>query len=231
MQQNDICFAGIEFSQTITNTASTNSSQLILNNCRFYSDNCIVYNPASTDGRLWLSNCIFGSSSTSSSTPLINLGLGLLKMSLCEFTQRSNQPCISFTNKGRVDKIALCTFESTVMNASAQPIIYINTTGSSSTYSFGNCTFIYTDSTDKSASPISSGICINSLSGNPVIVCVYSFFSLAGTTLSNYAIQDLNSGSANGGIVAYYNNCTSGTGTTQIKGTNGVNKFPLPSLG
>lgn len=230
MNQNNIIISSLLINGSITNTTSTANSRLIMSNCYVYSNTCINYYPSfCTDGRIFLDNCIFTSTNTAGTTPLINIGLGMIKMSLCELTQFSNYPCLQFVNLGRVDKVALTTFESTTTSTTAQPIVYINTSATNS-YAFGQCTFIYTSTANKSASAISSGICTNSTSGNPYVLAVQCFFSLAGTTNANYAIQDLQHGTALTSIVLFFGNSASLNNASSIQGNNNTTKFQLQTV-
>ena len=96
---------------------------------------------------------------------------------------------------------------------------------------FGQCVFRYASTTNKSASAISSGICANSVVGNPNIVVLNSFFALAGTTnQSNFVIQDLGHGTALTAIKLHFGNSSSLGNAQNIQGTNNTTKFLLNTV-
>ena len=140
------------------------------------------------------------------------------------------QSCLKFSGSATCDTIANCKFESSTASAVAPPIIYINTSASN-TFSFGQCVFRYASTTNKSASAISSGICANSVVGNPNIVVLNSFFALAGTTnQSNFVIQDLGHGTALTAIKLHFGNSSSLGNAQNIQGTNNTTKFLLNTV-
>ena len=150
-------------------------------------------------------------------------------MNNCTLTAKGAQNCLKFSGTATCDTIANCKFESSTTSTTAPAIISIETNGSN-TFSLGQCVFIYSSTANKSASAVSSGICVNSLSGNPNIAVLNSFFSLAGTNSSNFVVQDLGHGTALTAIKLHFGNSSSLGNAQSIRGTNNTTKFLLNTV-
>jgi hypothetical protein len=209
---------------------------LTLENLYIYTPNDasgrgLNYNPSSSNNRLRMLNCQVISGGSSGTDPLVELtNKGQINMLNCYLSAKGIQNCLKFSGNATCDTISNVKFECGNTGANVKPLVEMENT-TSGTFTFSNCGFIYNSSTNKSSNAEASGICNKGLTGtNNNIICLYSSFFLGGTNTSNFAIQDLNNGTPTTAIILHYNNNASLTNTSNIRGTNGVNKFTLTSL-
>jgi hypothetical protein len=133
-----------------------------------------------------------------------------------------------FSGTGNCDNVSNCKLEnSNTAGLTAKAICEI-TANTSSTYSFANCAFIYSSTSDKSANPNASGIRNANTSGNNTIISLYNTFLLNGTnTNNNYAIQDFNHTTLIQMICLYYMSNALPNTAFAIHGNNNQNKFQM----
>jgi len=214
---------------------SSANSMLNIDNCYIYTDDNVsgrglYFNPSCANSRLKLTNSQIISGGSSGLDPLVEItSISQVIMNNVIISAKGVQNCLKFSGTATCDTIANCKFESGTASAVAPPIVYINTSASN-TFSFGQCVFRYASTTNKSASAFSSGICANSTSGNPNIVCLNSFFALAGTNGTNFAIQDLGHGTPLTAITAHFGNSATLGNTNRIQGNSNTTKFTLQTV-
>jgi hypothetical protein len=234
MFNNAVNISGFLIGSTVS-FLSTENSILNMENCYIYTDDNVsgrglYFNPTCTNSRLRLTNCLIVSGGSSGLDPLLEITkIGQVIMNNCTLSAKGAQNCLKFSGTATCDTIANCKFESSTTSTTAPAIVLINTSASN-TFSFGQCVFIYSSTANKSASPSSSGICVNSLSGNPNVVVLNSFFSLAGTNASNFVVQDLGHGTALTAIKLHFGNSSSLSNAQYIQGTNNSTKFLLNTV-
>ena len=220
---------------SLVSFVSTENSILNIDNCYIYTDDNasgrgLYFNPSCANSRLRLTNSQIISGGSSGLDPLLEItSISSVIMNNVIISAKGVQSCLKFSGSATCDTIANCKFESSTSSAVAAPIIYINTSASN-TFSFGQCVFRYASTTNKSASAISSGICANSVIGNPNIVVLNSFFALAGTNGSNFVIQDLGHGTALTAIKLHFGNSSSLGNAQNIQGSNNTTKFLLNTV-
>jgi hypothetical protein len=194
---------------------------LNIENCYFYTNDdeegyAIMFNPVSTDGRLRITNTLIVSGGVDGVEPLINIfKASSLTMNNCQLTAKGLQNCLRFSSTATCDTINFCKFTNTNTSASVPALCEIQTTNGG-LFSWANCGFVYSSSTNKASNANASGILSNPSSGNPNIVSLYNTFFLAGTTTANYAIQDLQHGTIRQFIVLFYMNNASLNNAYQI---------------
>jgi hypothetical protein len=234
MFNNAVNISGFLIGSTVS-FLSTENSILNMENCYIYTDDNVsgrglYFNPTCTNSRLRLTNCLIVSGGSSGLDPLLEITkIGQVIMNNCTLSAKGVQNCLKFSGTATCDTIANCKFESSTTSTTAPAIVLINTSASN-TFSFGQSVFIYSSTANKSASPSSSGICVNSLSGNPNVVVLNSFFSLAGTNASNFVVQDLGHGTALTAIKLHFGNSSSLSNAQYIQGTNNSTKFLLNTV-
>jgi hypothetical protein len=231
---NTVNISGFMIGSTVS-FLSTENSILNMDNCYIYTDDGssgrgLYFNPTCVNSRLRLTNTHIVSGGSSGLDPLLEITkVGNLIMNNCVLSAKGAQNCLKFSATATCDTIANCKFESSTTSTTAPAIVSINTSASN-TFSFGQCLFSYSSTANKSASAVSSGICADSTSGNPNIVVLNSFFSLAGTNGSNFVIQDLQHGTPLTAIKLHYGNSSSLGNAQSIRGSNNTTKFLLNTI-
>lgn len=183
------------------NSACTTNFVLLMDSCSVYkegnnSGRLLHFNPDNcTDARLRLSNCKFQNNGTSGTSPLIEVNLGMVRMTQCELTTASASNVLKLSNFAKVDSITLTQFNSASTSTTAPELVLINSTGSPAC-TFSNCAFIYSSNSDKSNNINSCAIRTGAIC---FVVLLYNFFSLSGTipfngVKGNYILRDDNSG-------------------------------------
>jgi hypothetical protein len=211
---------------------STENSILNIENCYLYSDDntsgrALYFNPSSVNSRLRITNTIINSGGSVGLDPLVEITKSSsLTINNVILNAKGLQNVLCFSGTATCDTINNCKIENSVVSDVAPALVRINSTNSG-TYTFTNCGFIYSDTTDKSSSPSSSGILCDSASGNPRVVILYCSFFLFGTTTANYAVQDLNYGTATAMGCLYYMNNASLNNAFSIRAILNTNKFQL----
>jgi hypothetical protein len=234
MFNNGVNISGLLLGSTITYSSSYDG-MLNIENCYLYTNDdeegyAIMFNPVSADGRLRITNTQIISGGVDGVEPLINIfKSSSLIMNNCQLTAKGIQNCLRFSSTATCDTINYCKFTNTSASASIPALCEIRTTNGG-LFSWANCGFIYSSSTNKASNASASGILSNPSSGNPNIVSLYNTFFLAGTTGANYAIQDLQHGTIRQYIVLFYMNNASLNNAYQIRGTNNTNKFQLTTV-
>jgi hypothetical protein len=234
MFNNAVNISGFMIGSTVS-FLSTENSILNMNNCYIYTDDNVsgrglYFNPSASNSRLRLTNTSIISSGSSGLDPLLEItSISQVIMNNCILSAKGAQNCLKFSGTATCDTIANCKFESSTTSQTAPAIVLINTSGSN-TFSFGQSVFIYSSTANKSASAVSSGICADSTSGNPNIVVLNSFFSLAGTNGSNFVIQDLQHGTPLTAIKLHFGNSSSLGNAQSIRGSNNTTKFLLNTV-
>jgi len=212
---------------------SVESATLNLNNVYIYSNddysgNCLDFSPTSADSRLRLDNCIFVSGGVSGQTPLVKItSKSLLTMNNCDFTCKGVQNCLLFSASATCDIVNFCRFACSSSLGNVKALVELQGTASS-TFTFSNCGFLYSSSTNKSANTEASGILSNSSVSNNTIVCINSTFFLLGTDKTqNHCIEDLFKNTSSQMICLHYGNSASLNNANGINATNNSNKFQL----
>jgi hypothetical protein len=151
---------------------------------------------------------------------------GMMKSTLTLFNAKGNQNVIRFSGTSRVDSLTLSQFVSDTNSTTAPPIIEITSTTSSG-FTFGNNSFSYSNSANKSASVNSCGILCNSSSSATVLFLVYNVFSLGGTdTSGNYVVNH----GAIPCITFFFSNSATVGNAHEINGNFNSTKFTLQSV-
>lgn len=214
------------------NFVSSENSMLIVENSYIYSPNdtagrCLYFQPLASNSRCRLWNTQFISGGASGQQALIELtSVGMLQMNYCNLSAKGLQNCLLFSGSSTCDSVNNCKFECSNTDANVKALVEV-TTGISSVYTFSNCGFVYSSSVNKVANNQASGILCNAAFGNPRIVSLYNTFFLLGTQASNYAIQDLKSGTANAMVCLYYMNNGSLGNAYSINALLNTNKYQL----
>jgi hypothetical protein len=218
------------------NYSSSYDGMLNIENCYLYTNDdeegyAIRFNPVSPDGRLRITNSLIVSGGVDGVEPLINIfKASSLTMNNCQLTAKGLQTCLRFSETATCDTINYCKFTNTNTSASVPALCEVVSTNSG-LYTWANCGFVYSSSTNKSANVNASGILSNPSSGNPNIVSIYNSFFLAGTVNpQNHVIQDLKTGTANQYICVFFSNNASLGNANGIRGTNNTNKFQLQNV-
>lgn len=232
MYNNQLTISSLLINGSVNNN-STNNAMLCLENCYIYAPNdtvgrALLHNPSSSDSRLKLWNCQLISSGSLGLYPLMDVGSkGQVVMSYCNLSAKGAQPVLRLNNTATCDNINNCKFENSFPNgASVQPIVSI-TADINGTYTFANCAFVYSSSSDKSSNSSACGISNQNTAGNNTIISLYNTFLLAGTNNSNYAIQDFNHATATQMICLYYMSGATPSNAFAIHANNNQNKFQL----
>jgi hypothetical protein len=221
---------------SLVSFVSESSSILNIENCYIYADDNssgrgLYFNAGlAENSRLRITNTIILSGGSSGTSPLVECAtVGQVIMNNCYFSAKGVQTVLRLSGTCTCDTINNVKFESGNSSANVPPIVLIEATVNG-TYTFTNCGFIYTSSTNKSSNIQASGILSNAFSSVNRIVVLYCSFFLSGTTSSNFAIQDGANGTPSQMITLYYqNNATLGNAHA-IRGSNNVNKFQLQSV-
>lgn len=168
---------------------STVSHSLGLQNCYIFNQvspfRCLYQNSTSADARTYLQNCTIQAGANTVSAA-IEVALGWLEMDKCDISISANLPCLLMSGSGRLQRTALCSFESSTNNVTPAPLINFNTTAV--TNAVGNCTLAYTSATARDpANPNICGIFFDAATPNPPVgsynlLCAFNLFALAGTT-------------------------------------------------
>jgi hypothetical protein len=232
MFNNGVYLSGLLISGSITDISNVNS-MLIIDNCYIYTadDNSgrgVQFSNQSNNSRFRMTNCVVISGGGDGVSPLVELtNVGSLIMSNCFLSAKGNQNCLKFSGNATCDTVSICKFECSSTSESVKALVEINS-DVSGTYTFGNCAFFYSSTTNKSANTNASGILNFNNTGNNNILSNYNSFFLLGTSAqNNYAIQDLNAGTAEAMLCLYYFNNASLNNAFAINATQGVNKFQL----
>ena len=235
MFNNQVSISGflISGAEILCDSGNTANSMLNISDCYLYNDSgsgrLIHYNPDSSDGRLLLFNCRIVNQSQNATSPAIEISKGMLKMAQCVCLIAGLTNVLKMNGSSRVDSIFQCSFTSTNSSAVLSPIVELSSSGS--VFTFSQCAFIYTSSTNKSANPNSSGILCASATTQPTLILTYNSFFLAGTsTQTNYAVQDSNNGSVRQAIILYFSNNANLNNAFSLRGTAGVSKFSLQAV-
>jgi len=234
MFNNGVNLSGLLLASTI-NYSSSYDGMLNIENCYLYTNDdtegyAIMFNPVSTNGRLRITNTIINSGGVDGVEPLINIfKSSSLTMNNCQITAKGLQTCLRFTDTATCDTINTCKFTNTNTSALVPALCEI-VTSNGGLFSWSNCGFIYSSTTNKATNPNASGILSNPSAGNPNIVSLYNSYFLAGTTNANFAIQDLKHGTANQFICLFFSNNASLGNANSIRGTNNTNKFLLQTV-
>jgi hypothetical protein len=200
----------------------SSSARHVLNitDCYFYNDSgtgrSIDCRPSSTDCRLQIFNSKIVNVSPSGGDPMVEISVGMAKFFQSQFQCAGVQNCVKFSGTSRVDSVVLCSFTSTNASATIPPIIELTTT-STSPFSFSNCAFIYTSTTNKTASPSSCAIYGNSATTPAVITVLYNTFSLAGTSDPQNHVINYNTVPS---ISFFFSNCATPNTCFRINGTH-----------
>jgi hypothetical protein len=217
---------------SLVSFVSTENSILNIENCFLYSDDntsgrALYFNPSSVNSRLRITNSIIISGGSQGLDPLVEITKSSsLTINNVILSAKGVQNVLLFSGTATCDTVNNCKIENSVVSAVAPALVRINSTNSG-TYTFTNCGFIYSDSTNKAASPLSSGILCNGVSGNPRVVVLYCSFFLFGTTTANYAVEDSNHSTPTQMICLYYMNGASLQNAFSIHANNNQNKFQL----
>jgi len=227
---NFVILQGLLITGKVSFTSSEDSG-LVLNNSYIYTnddaDGCgLLFSPTATNSRLRLWNSQIISSGVNGLNPLLSITKGSsCILNNCYFSGKGLQPCLQFSGNATCDTITNIKFENGNTSASVEPLVKITNSG---TFSFNQCAFFYASATNKSANASASGILCNSVSGNPNVLCVYSTFYLLGTNNSNFAIQDLQHGTAPTQMLClYYMNGANIGNAFSIRGNQNQTKFQL----
>jgi hypothetical protein len=226
--QNVVTLDGLLLSGTYINVTSSADSCLTINNCYIYSQNntsgrAINYNPSSNNTRLRITNTQVTSSGTTGTDPLIEIANGgLCGFNNNQFTAKGVQNVLKLSGTATVSSISSCIFESDSTSGIVPAIVYI-TTVNSNVSTFSNNAFVYGSSVNKTANTYASGICCESVLGNPICIATYNTFILQGTNSSNYAIQD----TGHKMTTLFFSNNASLGNAFAINGVSNVNKFSL----
>lgn len=235
MFNNAVNISGLLLASTLNYTSSYDGC-LNIENCYFYTNDdeegyAINFNPTSPDGRLRITNSLIVSGGSNGIEPLIKISkAGLLTMNNCQITAKGLQTCLRFAGTATCDTINFCKFTNTNTSASVPALCEIVSTNSG-IYTWTNCGFVYSSSTNKAGNINASGILSNPSAGNPNIISLYNSFFLAGTVNpQNHAIQDLKAGTVNQYICLFFSNNASLGNASGIRGTNNTNKFQLTNV-
>ena len=223
------CFnlSGVLLSGYINNI-SNGDTCVNLRDVYIYSSNSSILHNPSGQSRLRIQDCYFNSVNTSSTDPLLDIRSGsYLFMSNTQFNAKGLQSCMAFSGSSNCDTVSNCKFECSSVSASVLPIVLVSGT-TSATYTFVNCGFLYSSTTDKSSNVGASGIYNATSAGNNRIVSLYNSFFLLGTdTTNNYAIKDQEYGTVKAMAVIYFM-CGASLGNAfSIQAVQNVNKFQL----
>jgi hypothetical protein len=236
MFNNQVSLSGflIAGAEITCNSGNTNNSILNISDCYLYNDSgsgrLIHYNPDSNDGRLLLFNCrIVNQSVNQNISPLIEMSKGMIRMAQCVCSVSGLTNVLKLNGTSRVDSIVQCSFTS--LNASPVLPAIVELSSSGSVFTFSQCAFIYTSSTNKAQNPNSCAILCASAVQQPTLIITYNSFFLAGTSSQgNFAVQDTNFGNARQAIILYFSNNASLNNAFALKGTAGVSKFSLQAV-
>lgn len=233
MFNNQVTLSGLLINGLVKNSSTVNH-MLCLENCYIYSPDDSVgqgltHNPSSTDSRLKLWNCQIISGGSSGTSPLVEIGSkGQVNMQYCYLSAKGVQNVLMFSGTANCDNVTNCKLEnSNSAGLTAKAVCEISA-NSSATYTFSNCAFIYSNTSDKTANPNASGIRNINTSGNNTIISLYNTFILNGTnTSNNYAIQDFNHSTPTQMICLYYMSGAIPNLAFAIHGNNNQNKYQL----
>lgn len=232
MFNNGVYLSGLLIDGKVTNNSTANAI-LSLENCYIYtaddaSGQGLVHQPSSTNSRLRLWNTQIISGGVNGISPLLEVSsVGQVSMNYCNLSAKGVQSCLLLSNTATCDSINNCKFENSSTASNVQPITKI-TANVSGTYTFTNCGFIYSSSTNKSANQNASGILNQNSIGNNTVITLYNTFLLAGTTRNdNFAVQDLNHTSPTQMICLYGNSGASPNNAFAIHGTPNASKFQM----
>jgi hypothetical protein len=224
MNNNNIYFDGLLINGEIQDNTNSYVHRLFFTNCYLYANSrCLLMN-VTGDYRLFVDRCYISNSSTSATNALVQcLGTGMISITNSKLTSKGlEQMTCVISVSCRTDTFANNILTSDSTSTTAPAILWL---GTSATVSIGNCAFIYSSSAVKS-NATAAGIRLTS-SGSLVIV--QSFFSLAGLSVQQNAIQ--NGGM---GVVIHGNNISAsspaGTSAFAISGTNNQTKFSMTSV-
>ena len=228
--QNCVNISGVFINGQVNGFMSVDSL-LNLNNVYITStDRCLYWNPSSSNTRLRVANAYISSAGTAGTNPMIEVTNGsLAAFSFSQFIAKGVQAVVRFSGTSTCQGITNCIIENDSTSGSVPGLFEITSTNGS-TLTFNNNYFIYGSTTDKSSNPSASGIYHNSTSGNNTVVATYNSFVLQGTTGANYAIQDVNNGTATTFACVFFSNNASLGNAAAIRGAGGVNKFSLQAV-
>lgn len=211
---------GIYLNGTITDsTGSTVGHILNLVNSYIYSGSnghIINFNPSgsgidSAKNRLWFDNCNIIGTSQTTTNELITAGCGMVKARLTLFQNAGYAPLLQFKGTATCDSIALCSFTNQgveTLSSSVSPLVSIDGITTDRTFTFGNCVFVYTDTSSKSSNTNATAILCNPRS---VLVLLYNTFLLAGTSSTqNFVAKNTTTGS----YTLFFSNNAGYTGIT-----------------
>ena len=235
MFNNQVSLSGflIAGAEITCNSGNTNNSVLNISDSYLYNDSgsgrMIHYNPDSNDGRLILFNCRIVNQSVNGTSPAIEMSKGMIRMAQCVSSVSGLTNVLKLNGTSRVDSIVQCSFTS--LNASPVLPAIVELSSSGSVFTFSQCAFIYTSTTNKGQNPNSCAILCASAVQQPTLIISYNSFFLAGTSSQgNFAVQDSNFGNARQAIILYFSNNASLNTAFALKGTAGLSKFSLQAV-
>ena len=177
MGLNITCGAG----QTHTNTSAT-PTNVWYQDCKIFVNSQFYIHTAGAapDARTYFSNCDISQTNTANTSPVVQIGIGAVEIERVDFTTDGNCNSLLLSGTAVLFRMSLTTFEHTTTSATAAPMFQL-TTSSLAVQSLGQCTFTYTSTVVKSASPTSCGIYINT-GVNTALIVLNSYFTMSGCT-------------------------------------------------
>ena len=224
LNNNNIYFSNFLINSLVTDSTNNFVHRLFFSNCYLYANAGCLLMSCVGDYRLNLNNCTISNSSTTATDSILDIqGSGMISITNCQVTSKGDvQNCLKLSNSVRVQLLANCVFESDSGSTSATAIMLSST---SSSFSLGNCAFVYSSSAIKSNA---NSACAVKISGTGSLVILNNVVSLTGLSSSNFAW--MNSGS---GVYIFGNNVSTsspaGSSANTIQGSLNVSKFACTS--
>ena len=182
------CGAG----QLISNTSVTPTNTWFQDCKVFVNGQFYVHTAgAAADARTYFTNCDISSTSAANTSPVVQIGIGVIEIERCDFSVDGNANCLLVSGTASIQRCSLTTFEITNSAAALAACLQITSTTLTPHY-FGNTTFAFTNAASKAASPSSCGIYIAS-GVNTTLVVLNCYFTLVGTSSSTNFVIGYNS--------------------------------------
>jgi hypothetical protein len=174
---NITCLAG-----SLVTNASTTPTNVWFQDCKVSVVNQFYVHTAggAPDARTYFSNIEISQTNSANTLPIIQIGIGGVEIERCDITADGNCNSILLSGTASLFRMSLTTLEHTTASATAAPMFQI-TSSTLSVQPFGQCTFLYTSATVKSASPTSCGIYIAS-GVNTALIVLNCYFTMTGCT-------------------------------------------------
>ena len=168
--------------QLITNNSTTPTNTWFQDCKVFVNSQFYVHTAgAASDARFYLTNVEVSQTSTASTSPVIQVGIGAVEIERCDFTTDGNARTLLLSGTATLTRMSLTTIEHTTTTTSPSvcaPMMEITSTSLSS-HNIGQTTFAYTSTNTKT--PSANAIYINS-GVNTAMVILNCYFTMSGCT-------------------------------------------------